>query len=163
MGTNPTQCSVVCILGSFCTRTHTPIHLWWLTSLSDANFSVHHHRNLRAFEQASSWPHTWFHWPRRNLSTYKLPGNINQDFSLEEMALPVTRPPDTLSPLLDIMSHYAIPFPISTWHQLPWTTCTINHTSSLSRPLFIALRYGSSPEKSPSPSLLVYLCLSTDH
>lgn len=130
MGTNPTQCSAVCILGSLSNRTHTPMGLWWLTSLSDVNFSVYHNRNPRAFKQASSWSHPWFHWPRRNLSTYKLPGNINQDFSLEEMALPVTRPPD---PLWDTMSHRAVPFHQHlTGHQLPWTTCTINHTSSLS-------------------------------
>jgi hypothetical protein len=60
--------------------------LWWLTSLSDVNFSVYHNRNPRprAFKQAHSWPNPWFHWPRRNVSTYKLPVNINQDFSLEQ-------------------------------------------------------------------------------
>lgn len=56
MGTNPTQCSAVCILGSLCTRAHTLMGLWWLTSLSDVNFSVYHKRNPRVFKQAHSWP-----------------------------------------------------------------------------------------------------------
>lgn len=107
----------------------------------------------RAFKQAHFWHHLWFNSPGRNLSTCKLPGNISQDWGLEETPLPVTPPDPSGIPLFPKyhLSPCSNPFHIST--ETCQTSCSINHIIS-PQPCFKELRFLSL--KSPTPHLFTF-------
>lgn len=158
MGTNPTQCSLR-ISGSLCTRAHTPqVSSGWpafpmLISHSTPQQKPSPFYFPRAFKQAHFWHHLWFNSPGRNMSTCKLPGNISQDWGLEETPLPVTPPDPSGIPLFPKyhLSPCSNPFHIST--ETCQTSCSINHIIS-PQPCFKELRFLSL--KSPTPHLFTF-------
>lgn len=147
MGTNPTQCSLW-ISGSLCTRAHTPqVSSGWpafhmLISHSTPQQKPFPFYFPRAFKQAHFWHHLWFNSPGRNLSTYKLPGNISQDWGLEETPLPVTPPDPSGIPLFPKyhLSPCSNPFYISSETAKPPAPSTISSLHS-----HASRNLGSSP------------------